>query len=92
MNVARLNLAHGSHAYHQGVVERIRKLNREKGFSVAVMVSVWAWRGSVGCACTPCRGVVLLWPAHTPHRWALCPWLCLRALLAWHAVLTPSGV
>lgn len=39
MNVARLNLAHGTHAYHQGVVDRIRKLNKEKGYSVAVMVS-----------------------------------------------------
>ncbi|PRW56169.1 Pyruvate kinase isozyme chloroplastic isoform A [Chlorella sorokiniana] len=38
MNVARLNLAHGTHAYHQGVVDRIRKLNQEKGYSVAVMM------------------------------------------------------
>lgn len=38
MNVARLNLAHGSHDYHRAVVQRIRKLNREKGFSVAIMV------------------------------------------------------
>lgn len=45
MNVARLNLAHGNHAYHQGVMERIRKLNREKGFSVAVMVSSRAGPG-----------------------------------------------
>lgn len=42
MNVARLNLAHGTHAYHQGVVDRIRKLNKEKGYSVAVMVSPMA--------------------------------------------------
>lgn len=42
MNVARLNLAHGTHAYHQSVVDRIRKLNKEKGYSVAVMVSlIW---------------------------------------------------
>ncbi|KAI7838140.1 hypothetical protein COHA_008071 [Chlorella ohadii] len=38
MNVARLNLAHGTHAYHQSVVDRIRKLNKEKGYSVAVMM------------------------------------------------------
>lgn len=39
MNVARLNLSHGTHDYHRGVVERVRKLNKDKGFSVAVMVS-----------------------------------------------------
>lgn len=43
MNVARLNLAHGTHAYHQSVVDRIRKLNKEKGYSVAVMVSMFGW-------------------------------------------------
>ncbi|EFN58575.1 hypothetical protein CHLNCDRAFT_34199 [Chlorella variabilis] len=38
MNVARLNLAHGGHDYHRGVVERIRKLNKDKGFAVAIMM------------------------------------------------------
>lgn len=38
MNLARLNLAHGTHEYHRSVVERIRRLNKEKGFSVAIMV------------------------------------------------------
>eukprot|EP00775_Hariotina_reticulata_P005779 gene5779-6018_t len=31
MNVARLNMTHGNHAWHNQVVERIRKLNKEKG-------------------------------------------------------------
>lgn len=31
MNVARLNMTHGNHAWHTQVVERIRKLNKEKG-------------------------------------------------------------
>jgi pyruvate kinase len=39
MNVARLNLSHGGHDYHRMIVDRIRKLNKEKGFAVAVMVS-----------------------------------------------------
>ncbi|KAL4457632.1 hypothetical protein ABPG75_012497 [Micractinium tetrahymenae] len=38
MNVARLNLAHGTHEYHRSVVQCIRKLNKEKGFSVAIMM------------------------------------------------------
>eukprot|EP00878_Enallax_costatus_P015415 GHUV01016146.1.p1 GENE.GHUV01016146.1~~GHUV01016146.1.p1 ORF type:complete len:169 (+),score=6.43 GHUV01016146.1:110-616(+) len=31
MNVARLNMTHGNHAWHQQVVDRIRTLNKEKG-------------------------------------------------------------
>lgn len=31
MNVARLNMTHGSHAWHSDVVAKIRRLNREKG-------------------------------------------------------------
>ena len=38
MNVARLNMCHGSHEWHSGVIESIRRLNKEKGYSVAIMV------------------------------------------------------
>ena len=31
MNVARLNMCHGSHEWHSAVIERIRKLNKTKG-------------------------------------------------------------
>ena len=31
MNVARLNMSHGSHEWHSSVIERIRKLNKTKG-------------------------------------------------------------
>lgn len=31
-------MSHGNHAWHALVIERIRKLNRDKGFSVAVMM------------------------------------------------------
>jgi pyruvate kinase len=40
----RLNLAHCSHDYHRAIVQRIRKLNKEKGFAVAVMVRAKGWR------------------------------------------------
>lgn len=38
MNIARLNMAHGNHEWHTQVIERIHKLNKDKGFSVAVMM------------------------------------------------------
>lgn len=38
MNVARLNMCHGDHEWHRSVIDRINTLNKEKGFSVAIMV------------------------------------------------------
>ena len=31
MNVARLNMCHGTHEWHRNVIARIRKLNKENG-------------------------------------------------------------
>jgi pyruvate kinase len=38
MNVARLNMCHGSHEWHRQVIRNVKKLNQEKGFSMAVMM------------------------------------------------------
>ena len=38
MNVARLNMCHGSHEWHTSVIDSIRRLNKEKGYCVAIMV------------------------------------------------------
>ncbi|KAL9227546.1 hypothetical protein vseg_003224 [Gypsophila vaccaria] len=38
MEVARLNMCHGTRAWHRRVIERVRKLNDERGFGVGVMV------------------------------------------------------
>ncbi|KAJ3669889.1 hypothetical protein LUZ60_010213 [Juncus effusus] len=38
MNVARLNMCHGTHAWHRDVIRRVRKMNEEKGYAVAVMM------------------------------------------------------
>lgn len=38
MNVARLNMCHGTRDWHKMVIARVRKLNEEKGFAVAVMM------------------------------------------------------
>eukprot|EP00249_Psilotum_nudum_P014971 c25098_g1_i1 orf=484-2454(-) len=38
MNVARINMCHGTKEWHQEVIKSIRKLNEEKGYSVAVMM------------------------------------------------------
>lgn len=31
MNVARLNMGHGTHEWHKDVIDKIRKLNRDNG-------------------------------------------------------------
>lgn len=38
MNVARLNMSHGSHEWHSSVIDKIRRINSELGYSVAIMV------------------------------------------------------
>ncbi|KDP40256.1 hypothetical protein JCGZ_02254 [Jatropha curcas] len=38
MNVARLNMCHGTREWHKRVIERVRRLNEEKGFAVAIMM------------------------------------------------------
>ncbi|KAK1270200.1 hypothetical protein QJS04_geneDACA007464 [Acorus gramineus] len=38
MNVARLNMCHGTHEWHRSVIRSVRRLNEEKGFAVAVMM------------------------------------------------------
>ncbi|PHT38944.1 Pyruvate kinase isozyme A, chloroplastic [Capsicum baccatum] len=38
MNVARINMCHGTRDWHRMVIERVRRLNEEKGFAVAIMM------------------------------------------------------
>ncbi|KAK8342150.1 hypothetical protein V6Z11_A08G217700 [Gossypium hirsutum] len=38
MNVARVNICHGTRECHRDVIRRVRQLNEEKGFAVAVMM------------------------------------------------------
>jgi len=38
MNVARLNMCHGSQESHRETIQNIRQLNKDKGYSVAIMV------------------------------------------------------
>lgn len=38
MNVARINMCHGTREWHQGVIKRVRRLNEEKGYAVAIMM------------------------------------------------------
>lgn len=38
MNVARLNMCHGDQDWHRQIIQRIKKLNQEKGYSVAIMI------------------------------------------------------
>lgn len=38
MNVARLNMCHGTREWHKNVIENVRRLNDDKGYAVAVMM------------------------------------------------------
>ncbi|KAF5205109.1 Pyruvate kinase isozyme a protein [Thalictrum thalictroides] len=38
MNVARINMCHGTRDWHRGVIEKVRRLNEEKGYAVAIMM------------------------------------------------------
>lgn len=38
MNVARINMCHGDREWHKTVIDRVRRLNEEKGFAVAIMM------------------------------------------------------
>ncbi|OAY81424.1 Pyruvate kinase isozyme A, chloroplastic, partial [Ananas comosus] len=38
MGVARLNMCHGSRDWHRGAIRALKRLNREKGFCVSVMM------------------------------------------------------
>ncbi|KAH9307843.1 hypothetical protein KI387_035754 [Taxus chinensis] len=38
MNVARINMCHGTRDWHQNVIRNVRKLNQEKGYAVAIMM------------------------------------------------------
>ena len=38
MNVARLNMCHGSREWHAQVISHVRRLNEEKGYCIAIMI------------------------------------------------------
>lgn len=38
MNVARLNMCHGTQEWHRNVIRNVRRLNEEKGYAVAIMM------------------------------------------------------
>ncbi|KAL3724797.1 hypothetical protein ACJRO7_029891 [Eucalyptus globulus] len=38
MNVARINMCHGTREWHRRVIELVRRLNEEKGYAVAIMM------------------------------------------------------
>lgn len=38
MNVARINMCHGTREWHRDVIRNVRKLNQEKGYAVAIMM------------------------------------------------------
>ncbi|KAK4478143.1 hypothetical protein RD792_017422 [Penstemon davidsonii] len=38
MNVARINMCHGTREWHREVIQRVRRLNEQKGYAVAIMM------------------------------------------------------
>ena len=48
MNVARLNMSHGTHEYHSGTIERIRSVSEEVGKPIAIMADLQGPKLRVG--------------------------------------------
>ncbi|MBT5487486.1 MAG: pyruvate kinase, partial [Deltaproteobacteria bacterium] len=38
MNVARLNFSHGTHQSHKKIIEKIRNLNKDRQYPIAIML------------------------------------------------------
>ena len=49
VNVFRLNFSHGNHDNHQKTIEKIRSLEKELKFQIAILARISGWRrGDVG--------------------------------------------
>jgi pyruvate kinase len=48
MNVARLNFSHGSHEFHQKLIDLVRKVNDKQGFKVTLLQDLEGYRIRVG--------------------------------------------
>jgi pyruvate kinase len=48
MNVARLNMSHGTHEYHRGTVERVRTISEQLGIPVAILADLQGPKLRVG--------------------------------------------
>jgi len=48
MNVARLNMSHGSQAWHEGAITTLRKVAKRKGMPIAILVDLQGPRIRVG--------------------------------------------
>ncbi len=57
MNVARMNFSHGTHEYHQEIIDRIRRISEEEGVTVGILQDLQGPKIRVGKL--PPEGVVL---------------------------------
>ena len=48
MNVARLNMSHGSQAWHEGAITTLRRVAKRKGMPIAILVDLQGPRIRVG--------------------------------------------
>lgn len=48
MNVARLNMSHGSHEYHRGTIERVRQVSEKLGKPIAILADLQGPKLRVG--------------------------------------------
>lgn len=38
MNIARLNMSHGTYEWHKSVIDRVKEINQKEGFSISIML------------------------------------------------------
>lgn len=65
MNVARINMCHGTREWHRAVIQRVRRLNEEKGYAVAIMMDTEGSEihmGDLGGAPSAKAEVIFLFP------------------------------
>lgn len=70
MNVARINMCHGTGEWHKRVIDRVRKLNEEKGYAIAIMMDTeWSeiHMGDLGGASSAKAEVKLILSTHNNH-------------------------
>eukprot|EP00183_Erythrolobus_madagascarensis_P000733 CAMPEP_0185847118 /NCGR_PEP_ID=MMETSP1354-20130828/2509_1 /TAXON_ID=708628 /ORGANISM="Erythrolobus madagascarensis, Strain CCMP3276" /LENGTH=499 /DNA_ID=CAMNT_0028547369 /DNA_START=228 /DNA_END=1727 /DNA_ORIENTATION=- len=70
MNIVRLNMSHGTHEWHQGVIDNVRLLNRDKGYNLGILLDTKGPEvrsGDLKAPITVERGDIFTWTVRKDH-------------------------
>jgi len=71
MNIVRLNMSHGTHEWHQAVIDNVRLLNRDHGYNLAILLDTKGPEVRSGDLKEPIvveRGDVFTWTVRKEHE------------------------